>query len=149
MRYTFLISSFPPSSRFCQDIRGTDSSGNDKTLEVINLGSVSFPAITSVQEVSVTERQILTRVPPNLFDYNAQDASITITGSLTMKLTGSGRMLRTYFETNAVDGFDINIGLEPAGTYYTYASSAATIMPVWSMASAIMAGLVAFVNSIW
>ena len=116
-------------------------------MEVINLGSISFPAVTSVQEVSVTERQISTRVPANLFDYNAQDASITITGSLTMKLTGSGRMLRTDFETNAVDGFDIDIVLEPAGTYYTY-SSFTTIMPVWSKAS-IVAGLVAFVTSIW
>ena len=64
-----------------------------------------------------------------------------------MKLTGSGRMLRTDFETNAVDGFDIDIVLEPAGTYYTYSSST-TIMHVWSKAS-IMAGLVAFVTSIW
>ena len=105
-----------------QDIAGTDSTGNTKTLEVINGGTVSFPAFTSINEVSVTERQVLTRVPANLFDYNAQDASIRITGSVTMKLSGSGRMLGTDFETNAVDGtsneeaatFELNVGLQPS-----------------------------------
>jgi len=91
-------------------------------LEVIDLGTVSFPAFTSIQEVSETERQVLTRVPANVFNYNAQDASVTITGSVTMKLTGSGRMLRTDFEANLFDGttneeaamFELNVGLQPA-----------------------------------
>ena len=129
-----------------QDIAGTDSTGNTKTLEVINGGTVSFPAFTSINEVSVTERQVLTRVPANLFDYNAQDAFITITGSITMKLSGSGRMLRTDFETNAVDGFDFNIILRPVETYVNLSSS--IIMPVWSMGSIMVCTAIAFVNVI-
>ena len=70
----------------------------------------------------MTERQVLTRVPANVFNYNAQDASVTITGSVTMKLTGSGRMLRTDFEANLFDGttneeaamFELSVGLQPA-----------------------------------
>ena len=129
-----------------QDIAGTDSTGNTKTLEVINGGTVSFPAFTSINEVSVTERQVLTRVPANLFDYNAQDASIRITGSVTMKLSGSGRMLGTDFETNAVDGFDFNIILRPVETNM-YSSSTA-IMHVWSMGSIMVCTAIAFVNVI-
>ena len=87
-------------------------------MPVIDGGIVSFSAFTSVEEVSNTERRVLTRVPASIFDYNAIDASITITGSATMKFASSGRKLRvavapTLFEDSSnEDQFELVVGLQ-------------------------------------
>ena len=86
-------------------------------MPVIDGGVVSFSAFTSVEEVSTTERRVLTRVPASIFDYNAIDASIDITGSVTMMLA-SGRKLRvavapTLFEDSSnEDQFELVVGLQ-------------------------------------
>ena len=87
-------------------------------MPVIGGGAVSFSAFTSVEEVSTTERRVLTRVPASIFDYNAIDASIDITGSVTMMLA-SGRKLRvavspsTLFEDSSnEDQFELVVGLQ-------------------------------------
>ena len=73
-----------------QTIKGSNPSG-DSELAVIGDpdGSVLIPSITSRDHTSATMVLIKTRVPTNLFDYEATDAKIEVIGSLTIKLKGS------------------------------------------------------------
>ena len=96
-----------------QDI--SDPSG--ETLEVIDGAVVSNPTFTSISYVSSTEAQVLTRVPINLFDYNAVGASITIKGNVAMKFA-SGRMLRDdvdakLFGNANENAFELTVALQP------------------------------------
>ena len=73
-----------------QTIKGSNSAGNSE-LAVIGDpdGLILIPSITTKEHTSLTKVLIKTRVPTNLFDYEADDATIEVTGSLTIKLKGS------------------------------------------------------------
>jgi len=72
-------------------IKGTNSAGGESKLAVIGdpNGSVLIPSITSRDYRSATMVLIKTRVPTNLFNYEAEGAKIEVIGSLTIQLKGS------------------------------------------------------------
>lgn len=105
-----------------QLIDGKNSDAVYTSLPVIQNGETSFPALTSIDwyggEVLVT-----TRVPTNLFDFEAAVASIGVSGALALELSDGTRRRLTISEPSrdlqaAADadneaGFGLSINLQP------------------------------------
>ncbi len=54
-------------------------------------GHSSLPAITSFRFVNRTSFVLSTRIPVNLFDFQAENAFINVEGSITLDLKGSAK----------------------------------------------------------
>ena len=69
-------------------------------MDVIVNSSVSIPSITSRTYVGKTKVWVSTRVPIDTFDYELNQASITVSGIVIMKLKdGSSRKLQANIST--------------------------------------------------
>ena len=86
-----------------QIIRGKDSSSNDEVLKVMKDGKASLPSITTFRFVNDTHFICTTRVPTNLFDYEAPEAFVTVEGSLALKL-GDGNVNRKLMTADQSGG---------------------------------------------
>lgn len=93
------------SNHLCQDIKQLTT-----TLEAVNARTPN--AFTSIQVVSATEQRVSTRVPVSLFSYS-QGSTITITGSYTMKLVGSRRVLKTVPFVDEVEDMGSKVVARP------------------------------------
>ena len=77
-----------------------------------------YPAITSISPVNTTDVTISTRVPSNTFNFEADNASIKVDGSVTVKFAGRrltvdvDRLLQAAGEEETAE-FSVNVGLAP------------------------------------
>ena len=133
------------------DIDGFGAAGTAATLSVINAGTITYAAFTSAEAVSNTERRVKTRVPASVFGYTP-GASITITGSATMKFASSGRELAVMVDTTLFEGssnedpanakFELNVGLQPAAVKINKINSSTTSVASVGVKGSIVIGLV-------
>jgi hypothetical protein len=99
------------------DIGGTDPNNNANTLPVVDGGGIVYGAITSYNTTLPSKSiQVNTRVPANQFDFEATNAAIEVTGSVTLKF--AGRRLRVDIDrllqaanNEETASFDINVQL--------------------------------------
>ena len=148
---------------YTQTIDGSDKNGDDASLPVI-VNSAPSSSFTSMLYVSSTEVQVLTRVPVNEFDFNAEAASITIFGGVTAEL--SGRSLRAYFgkgppkdnDKVKVKGgaFKLDIALQPdivtveeEELWANSMSVSAAIYVSATKCSMVFGMLITFANTMW
>lgn len=150
---------------YTQTIDGSDKNGDDASLPVI-VNSAPSSSFTSMLYVSSTEVQVLTRVPINEFDFNAEAASITIFGGVTAEL--SGRSLRAHFgkgppkdnDKVKVKGgaFKLDIALQPdivttaveeEELWATSMSVSTAIYVSATKCSMVFGMLIVFANNMW
>jgi len=82
-------------------------------LNVIVDGKPAFSSFTSIEYVSSTKVKVSTRVPLNVFTFEA-GASIAISGEVIMKLAGArGRKLQADVGAKEEAIFDLNVNLQP------------------------------------
>ena len=92
-----------------QDIAQAGAEG----LNVIVDGKPAFSSITLIEYVSSTEVKVSTRVPLNVFTFEA-GASIAISGEVIMNLVGArGRKLQADVGAKEEAIFDLNVNLQP------------------------------------
>jgi len=106
-------------------IKGFDVAGAASTLPVIATSRPRFPSITSTEyEPAGSEMSVSTRVPIGMFNYDALNASISVSGNVEMRLTGSketprrlgmggGRALQVAAGESEEVLFDLTIKLQP------------------------------------
>ncbi len=112
--FSLLIISLFDFPVFVQAIKGISPGGIPDTFQVILKKAVPIPAITSYEFINSTSVLVETRVPINMFDYEATGASIAVEGDATLNLAGSERKLRLADVDRKLqagsggDGLDVN-----------------------------------------
>ena len=112
------------SSPALQTIQGKKPDGTDSSLAVVADGSPSIPAITYYTHQTATGIVVRTRVPTNGFDFEAENAFISVVGSVTLNLKGGRRRLadgagsaNRDLQAAAADediaSFELSVSLEP------------------------------------
>ena len=106
-----------------QQIDGKNPANEDSSLPVIVDGTPAFPTFTtsSFATPKPNEAIVTTRVPTNMFHFEATDANIAVSGALTVKLDdGTRRRLAIskparalQVDSNNEAGFDLTIDLQP------------------------------------
>ena len=104
---------------FCmQVIAGNAPGGAQNELPVMTNGIPFISAITSFRVVNSTSFVVITRVPISSFDYEAENASIDIVGTVLVNLKGSAsnrqlKIIRTEFKNRQLQ-FDADVDEEAA-----------------------------------
>ena len=102
-----------------QKITGKDPSAADNELVVVTGNAAKYSAITDIDSMPAMSVEVKTRVPANEFDFEAQDASIAVSGSVTVKFAGRrlsvgmDRLLQAAEEETAEFSLRVKLDNEP------------------------------------